>query len=329
MAFLFHIAVFFVKPKTNGPTGYSMILGLLLLALSLSGCSKPPDRLTLYVTDTFYEPMSIQAFLFSRSVGTEVTVLSIGERIEPQVIVPKDSSKSDAKSEEKLHALLIPPSLANSPPPLGEERLRSAATDQPGTAVLSPIVTTQIEALEYGAAGDLWLCDSPGQLRELEQKGVVAGSMPFAFLYPVLLVKKKNPERLFSLDDLVQQGKKLGVLRSECGGVGEVSEQLLSRWEKNAGEKQLLTLLYDTPEDLLAALHFDHVSAIVVWDATATFQENFFDTVPFPEPQRDVFTVQLIALSNSSDYVTPKKMMLFLTSRQTEGVFRWYGFKMK
>ncbi len=267
----------------------------LPVVLFTAGCGKKAEPIRFYCGEPFVEPVGELLPPFLRVTGLHVSLYGINSPIEfhteDEVKEAGTGAKSSGRDEPD----------SDTPRP---GILRSDY--KPDPTGIAPDVRAMIDRFSVAGTGDLWLNDSPNQLKYLEAGGYFASQTPVCFLAPVPLSRFSAtalpqptladdasqtagvgeeegepppypiPASLptLSLDELALRQKTLGVLGADRSGLGEVSESILAALEKSekSGKEPTAALtvrIYPTQRELFAALEREDVDAIIVWDASA------------------------------------------------------------
>ncbi|HBT77661.1 MAG TPA: hypothetical protein DEB39_12240 [Planctomycetaceae bacterium] len=316
---------------------------LLSAALLSGGCSKKPQPLVVYCSEIFVEPMERLGGHFQVMTGKKVILF--------QSDLPPDFEIRDREE----NAVSRPGQSGSSSTAVAPSTVVSSKDYVPAPEGIAPEILRLIKQAETPGYGDLWLCDSPRQADYMQKRGRVVGKTPLCNVTPVLLVPSGNPHRLLALSDIATQGKILGAMKWDRGGLGEVAEQLVKTWENDRGKPdELRILLYDTEWELVEAVRHGQVDAAIVWDAARRFNRppnrrggnrpgdgrsgedtagDASKTLPFEllewnTGERIVVPVEILSLSSTVDYSLPPKMLHFLLSKKANEEFRAAGFKM-
>jgi len=141
---------------------------------------------------------------------------------------------------------------------------------------------TLLSNLQVARQGDLYLPADDSYLLLARDKGLVAEVLPLARMTPVLAVRKGNPHKLHSLDDILQSKVTIAQANPEAAAVGKMAREALrkaGRWE--ALEKQIV-VQKPTVNDVANDIMIGAVDAGIVWDVTVK-QYPDLERVPLPE----------------------------------------------
>src|SRR6185295_18806017 len=86
---------------------------------------------------------------------------------------------------------------------------------------------TLLSNLRVSRRGDLFLAADQSYLDIARTNGLVDEIVPLAYLTPVLAVRKSNPKRLSSMQDLVTRNATLAFANPEAAAIGKVTRDLL------------------------------------------------------------------------------------------------------
>jgi molybdate transport system substrate-binding protein len=164
--------------------------------------------------------------------------------------------------------------------------------------------------LQYGGSGtllsslkvsnaDLYLSADSSYTDIGIEEGLVAETMPVAFLTAGLGVPKGNPEGIRSLEDLKRKGLRVGIANPDAASVGKFTKKVLSEQGIWGGLEP--DVLMPTVNELANALKLGTIDVAVIWDALAEqYEEIDFVHVPEFDAQKKDITLGILESSENA-----------------------------
>lgn len=191
--------------------------------------------------------------------------------------------------------------------------------------------------------GDLYVAHDPFGAAARKQ-GLADESWVLATLTPVIVVPKENPKKIQRLDDLAQEGLKLGLTDAMYSTLGHMLPGILERSGlRGPIEKNVVTRSRSGGE-VANAVGLGNLDAAVVWNAVAHLRQDRLVAVPIAQrllPRADVDTitsatygpidlaairVECCRLTCSEQPDASADFGRFLVSPQGRECFNKYGF---
>ncbi len=158
---------------------------------------------------------------------------------------------------------------------------------------------TLLTNLQVARRGDLFIPADDSYLVLARAKGLAAEAMPLAKMTPVLAVRKGNPRRLHTLDDVLRSEVKIAQANPDAAAVGKLARDALrkaGRWD--AFEKHIV-VQKATVSDVANDIVIGSVDAGIVWDSTVR-QYPDLEMVSLPELAAAVARVSVVVLKSST-----------------------------
>ncbi len=173
---------------------------------------------------------------------------------------------------------------------------------------------------------DLYLAADDFYIHKARKLGLVAESLPVAFMTPVIAVKKGNPKGISKVEDLFGEGLKV-ALCSEAAAVGRSARRALGENGQWARLQKVKEVEKTTVTDLAEDVKLGAVDAAIVWDSTvAMFPE--LEAVRDPLLDKERVNVTLGVVSSSKSPSSALRFARYLVSEDVGlPVFRENGFE--
>lgn len=170
---------------------------------------------------------------------------------------------------------------------------------------------TLLSSLEVAPA-DIYLAADSSYTGLARQKGLLAETMPVAFMRAGFGVPKANPMQISELADVKRDDLRFGIGNPEAASVGKLTRKVLSEeglWEEFEPEVQ-----FPTVNELANAIKLGTVDAVVLWDAVAAqYPEiDFVNVVEFDSRPKDI-TVGVT--TKATDPTEALRFCRYLTAR--------------
>ena len=126
---------------------------------------------------------------------------------------------------------------------------------------------TLLSSIEVSDAGDLYLPADDSYITMAQQKEIVAEVLPLATMTAVVAVRKGNPKRIQSLDDLLRSDVRLVQAEPDAAAIGKVVRDALrnsGHWDKVA---QATVAMRTTVNDVASDVLLGAADAGFVYDA--------------------------------------------------------------
>jgi len=183
---------------------------------------------------------------------------------------------------------------------------------------------TLLSSLRVAKQGDLYLPVDEGSVADARKAEVVRDALPIAIQRPVLVVRKGNPKKIYTLDDLLRDEVKTALANPEAASISRVSRKALGeQWDKLAAHA---TVMKPTVTEVAADVNLGTVDAGIIWDTVAA---QFKDTeaVKVPELSDIKENASACVLSFSTQPEAALRFARYLTAPDKGGaVFQANGF---
>ncbi len=175
--------------------------------------------------------------------------------------------------------------------------------------------------------GDLYLAADDSYLDIGREKGLVDEMLPLAVLRPVIAVRDGNPEKIFSIQDLLRPDVRLALANPDAASVGRQTKRILAKsgdWE--AIEKRA-KVFKPTVGDVANDIKLGTVDAGIIWDATAR-QYPELEAVHLPLFDGETSSISVGVLRSTERPAAALRFARFLQSRD-RGMphFKKYGYE--
>ncbi len=181
----------------------------------------------------------------------------------------------------------------------------------------------QIEVNKFDT-GDLFLAADGIYTEQAVAKGLAAETIPVAAMQVVVVVKKGNPLKITSLDDLVREEITVSVPDPDQAAVGMAAKKLLmelpingtNRWQQLEQQVTRSGVFKPTVNDVANDVKIGAADAGVIWDflaASPGFRSDL-EIVPLPELQGEGSLVQIAVLKSSLQPTAALRFARYMTA---------------
>jgi len=193
-------------------------------------------------------------------------------------------------------------------------------------------VPSLFSQLVLGRKGDILVTPTQDLMRRAEEKGlIVSGSVKdFAYMVPVLAVRKDNPLNIKGISDLARPGIRIAMADPEAVYIGNLAREIL---EKNLNAEELkkttaniVTHVEDFSK-LTTALILKQVDVIISFHYLQQWYPEKIETIKLKarELQR-IGAGQAGIISYSQSKSTAQKFLDFLNSKEAKTIFKKYHY---
>ncbi len=188
--------------------------------------------------------------------------------------------------------------------------------------------------IEMTNKGDLYLPGAYFYVEKLNKEGKILKYENITKHIPVIVVKRGNPKKINSLEDLGKNNIKV-ALGEENIAIGRASKKIFSNYIKINGEKGNTTvekILNNTVvrgatvKQVLMYVELNNVDGAIVWRADALSSDKV-DIIPINEKYNTIKTIPLSILK-STDHLTESELFYnyVLSEENGKKIFEKYGF---
>ncbi len=163
------------------------------------------------------------------------------------------------------------------------EEIRQAYEAETGRKVQMQFGPSQtlLSSLEVSRTGDLYLPADDSFLNTARDKGLVAEVLPIARMQAVVAVRKGNPKRLKTFDDLLLDEVRVVQASADAAAIGKITRDVLTAknlWQQlDAATEGYRTTVTDVANDLIVGA----ADAGIVYDAVlATYPDLEYFSIP-------------------------------------------------
>jgi len=191
-------------------------------------------------------------------------------------------------------------------------------TTSAGSEDFLPLVKT-------GKKGDILVTHDP-YLDDVKDAGAYLDSTQVGFLVPVLAVAKGNPKNIHSIEDLVQDGLKVGLTDPQYSTCGEMVFALLEKEGiKDAVLKNVGNRLTKGHSNLGTFMETGAVDAVIMWNGVAHNYTEHLEIVAIPYEYDTDIRVHIIGL-NYSRYPELTERFIAFAGEHAKDIFASYGY---
>ncbi len=179
--------------------------------------------------------------------------------------------------------------------------------------------------IKAAARGDVLVTHDP-YLDYVRDEDKYADHVQVGFVAPVLAVQKANPKRITSIEDLAQEGLRVGLSNPQYSTCGEMVFQLLEdKGIKDAVMQNVGNRLTKGHPALGTWLKTGVVDAVIMWNGVAHTFADDLDVVKTPYEYKDEVRVHVIGLNYTKQTDALRRFIEFVRTRGPE-VFAQHGY---
>lgn len=146
---------------------------------------------------------------------------------------------------------------------------------------------TLLAGIEVSQHGDLFIPADESYIVQARRKGIVAESIPLAQMSAVIAVRKGNPKRILSLQDLLHPDVRLAQASPGAAAIGTLVREALLKTGTWDALQQRTVVFKPTVNEVANDIKLGTVDAGIIWDALLA-QYPELNAVPI----RDLVSVQ-------------------------------------
>jgi len=188
---------------------------------------------------------------------------------------------------------------------------------------------TLLSNIQVARTGDLFIAADNSYIVIAQEKGVVAESIPIAYMTPVIAVQKGNPKNIQSVDDLLRDDIRLVLGNPDAASIGKQTKTLLTGlgvWDRVVNRVNADGVFKPTVPDMANDLKLGTVDAGIVWDATVNqYPELQAVHVSAFDRAREQITVGVLNVTQQP--TTALRFARFLNSQVGNEIFRAQGYE--
>lgn len=194
------------------------------------------------------------------------------------------------------------------------------AVDYSGSEVL-------LSKIKLAQKGDFYMPGDKYYVDQAEENGFILEQKQVSYFIPTILVKKGNPKNINSLEDLLQNGLRLGLGDSKACAIGRKTKKILEKnniaWqdiEKN------VKFLSKTVNELGIQIQAGSLDAVIVWKAVAEYYTKYGDVIAITPEKNIISTISIGLLGFTENKDSAHEFMQFITSERAKQIFVKYNY---
>ncbi len=174
---------------------------------------------------------------------------------------------------------------------------------------------------------DLYLSADDSYILKAREKGLVAESLPVAYMRPVIAVRKGNPKKISGVADLLGKDLKVAVCNPDQAAVGRSTRRVLKESGHWDPLEKKVTVMKSKVTDLATDVKLGAVDAAIVWDSTVAMYPEL-EAIRDPLLGKERVNVTLGIVSSTRSPPSALRFARFVASAD-EGmrVFKKFGFE--
>ncbi|WP_197442354.1 molybdate ABC transporter substrate-binding protein [Lignipirellula cremea] len=188
-----------------------------------------------------------------------------------------------------------------------------------------------LSQIEIAKVGDLYLAADQSYIELAQKKGLVRESLPLAVMKPVIMVKKGNPKKIQTVDDLLRDDVRTALGNPDQAAIGKTTRTLLLKsghWKKLEKHVTQTGVFKPTVPEVANDVKLGVADAAVVWDTTLALYPDC-EAVSVPEFDLGVANIAVGVLSNTPRSAAALRFARYMAaSDKGQKVFQEKGYSM-
>ncbi|MFH1300828.1 MAG: molybdate ABC transporter substrate-binding protein, partial [Planctomycetota bacterium] len=167
---------------------------------------------------------------------------------------------------------------------------------------------TLLSNLQVAKKGDLYLAADTSYIEIAREKNLVKEAIPVTQMHPVIMVKKGNPKKIQSIDDLTKEGVSFSLANPDAASIGKLTKKELEKVKKWDAVSKSARVFKPTVSEVANDVLLGAVDAGIVWDATVNQHSDKAEMIEVPEFAQAVNNVTVGILNSSRK---PQQALMF------------------
>lgn len=187
-----------------------------------------------------------------------------------------------------------------------------------------------LSQIELSRRGDIYLPASPDFMEKAKKKNVVIPETErrIAYLLPVILVPRGNPEDISSLKDLQRSGIRIGIGNPESVCVGLYAVEIFEFNKILNGVQKNIIAQFESCEKTASALALGAVDAIIGWDVFEKWHPEKIEAIPLkPEEIPRIAYIPVAVSRFTMNRELAEYFIDFLISDKAKQIFLKHGYE--
>lgn len=188
---------------------------------------------------------------------------------------------------------------------------------------------TLLSNIAVSQKGDLYLAADISYLLQAKERGLVEEILPIAMMKPVIAVRKGNPKKIKSVDDLLKDDVRVALGNPEAASIGKQTKKYLhkvGKWDALKKHVEENGVFKPTVPEVANDLKLGSVDAGIIWDATVN-QYSELEMLEIPAFKNAVKEISVGILKSSKHPTEALAVARFLNSEIAVPVFKKFGYK--
>ncbi len=187
-----------------------------------------------------------------------------------------------------------------------------------------------LSAVKLTGEGDLYMPADVYYVEMAEEAGLIVPDSTRATCYfiPVIMVRKGNPKKIFTLADLTRPEVEVGLGNPDACAIGRKSMKLLAKNDIDSAKVNVVVHT-STVNELGNHIKLKAVDAVIVWDAVAALYPDDAEAVSIPLQQNIISTVSVGVLRSSKHPKLAAEFIEFVCSEDGREVFRKHHYTIR
>ena len=164
-------------------------------------------------------------------------------------------------------------------------------------------------------SADLYIAADSSYIEEGRAKGLLRESIPVAHLTPVIAVASGNPEKIASIDSLLERTDlRVGLANPDAAAAGRATRQLLERSGDWDAFQERITVMKPTVVDIANDVVIGAIDASILWDATVA-QYDALEGIEDPRLSSGSRTIEVAVVETSPQPTEALRFARYLGAR--------------
>ncbi len=187
-----------------------------------------------------------------------------------------------------------------------------------------------LSQIQVAKTGDIYLAADDSYTQLAQERGLLDETISIATMRPVIAVKKGNPKKIQSIDDLLRDDVTCAMGNPDQAAIGKTTRKLLQQskhWDQIEKQVTSTGVFKPTVPDVATDVKLGSVDAGIIWDTTVALHSDL-EAIRVPELDAGEVDVTVGILTSSTQPTQALKFARYLTSSDKGlATFKENGFE--